>query len=101
MKKRLARHRALCLYPAPRMTYLPSGGCGRSSGVEHNLAKVGVEGSNPFARSKISKTINVLRDGRLGDLFAWVALDTTQTPPRVKRLLPHAGEIGRLTERMS
>src|SRR5579884_1598787 len=25
--------------------------CGRSSGVEHNLAKVGVEGSNPFARS--------------------------------------------------
>jgi hypothetical protein len=27
---------------------LPSG---RSSGVEHNLAKVGVEGSNPFARS--------------------------------------------------
>ncbi len=28
-------------------------GRGRSSGVEHNLAKVGVEGSNPFARSKI------------------------------------------------
>jgi hypothetical protein len=27
---------------------------GRSSGVEHNLAKVGVEGSNPFARSNIS-----------------------------------------------
>src|SRR5438045_4746184 len=27
-------------------------GCGRSSGVEHDLAKVGVEGSNPFARSK-------------------------------------------------
>ena len=25
--------------------------CGRSSGVEHNLAKVRVEGSNPFARS--------------------------------------------------
>jgi hypothetical protein len=31
--------------------YLPLG-CGCSSGVEHNLAKVGVEGSNPFARSK-------------------------------------------------
>jgi hypothetical protein len=30
---------------------------GRSSGVEHNLAKVGVEGSNPFARSSFS-TIN-------------------------------------------
>ena len=29
-------------------------GCGCSSGVEHNLAKVGVEGSNPFARSMIS-----------------------------------------------
>ena len=28
-------------------------GCGRSSGVEHNLAKVGVEGSNPFARSRL------------------------------------------------
>jgi hypothetical protein len=29
--------------------------CGRSSGVEHNLAKVGVEGSNPFARSRFPK----------------------------------------------
>src|SRR5207245_1105992 len=27
---------------------------GCSSGVEHNLAKVGVEGSNPFARSRSS-----------------------------------------------
>ena len=27
---------------------------GRSSGVEHNLAKVGVEGSNPFARSIVA-----------------------------------------------
>ena len=31
-------------------------GCGCSSGVEHNLAKVGVEGSNPFARSKFHKS---------------------------------------------
>src|SRR6478736_9265957 len=38
----------------------PTGTCfrsamssGRSSGVEHNLAKVGVEGSNPFARSSV------------------------------------------------
>src|SRR5580700_2207847 len=38
--------------PVCRLTLL---GCGCSSGVEHNLAKVGVEGSNPFARSKISK----------------------------------------------
>ena len=29
--------------------------CGRSSAVEHNLAKVGVDGSNPFARSIITK----------------------------------------------
>ena len=28
---------------------------GRSSGVEHDLAKVGVEGSNPFARSNFCK----------------------------------------------
>src|SRR6266700_6482520 len=33
-------------YPPPRLY-----GCGCSSGVEHDLAKVGVEGSNPFARS--------------------------------------------------
>ena len=32
---------------------------GRSSGVEHNLAKVGVEGSNPFARSSLP----IERDG--------------------------------------
>jgi hypothetical protein len=30
-------------------------GCGCSSVVEHDLAKVGVEGSSPFARSKISR----------------------------------------------
>src|SRR5688500_7464719 len=30
---------------------------GRSSGVEHNLAKVGVEGSNPFARSRFPLSI--------------------------------------------
>ena len=31
--------------------------CGRSSGVERNLAKVEVEGSNPFARSNKSTKI--------------------------------------------
>ena len=37
----------------PRRGYYPglTSMGGRSSGVEHNLAKVGVEGSNPFARS--------------------------------------------------
>jgi hypothetical protein len=34
---------------------------GRSSGVEHNLAKVGVEGSNPFARSKSLDLSNPLK----------------------------------------
>jgi hypothetical protein len=32
---------------------------GRSSGVEHNLAKVGVEGSNPFARSRFPRLIRM------------------------------------------
>jgi hypothetical protein len=34
---------------------------GRSSGVEHNLAKVGVEGSNPFARSKFFHSLAMYR----------------------------------------
>ena len=33
-------------------------GCGCSSVVEHDLAKVGVEGSSPFARSRFSSTAN-------------------------------------------
>src|SRR5437879_4986931 len=42
-------------------------GCGCSSGVEHDLAKVGVEGSNPFARSNLIK--GLLRpDSRGGDV---------------------------------
>ncbi len=36
---------------------MPDRQSGRSSGVEHNLAKVGVEGSNPFARSSFSMKI--------------------------------------------
>ena len=45
---------ALGMRHIPRLPALPDG-CGCSSGVEHNLAKVGVEGSNPFARSKIKR----------------------------------------------
>jgi hypothetical protein len=33
-------------------------GCGCSSVVEHDLAKVGVEGSSPFARSRFLKSAN-------------------------------------------
>ena len=39
----------------PGRTFRPFRQSGRSSGVEHNLAKVGVEGSNPFARSSETK----------------------------------------------
>ena len=46
---------AVRLMPDSRLTLL---GCGCSSGVEHNLAKVGVEGSNPFARSKNAGLFN-------------------------------------------
>jgi hypothetical protein len=50
---RLAR-RLRCddLMPSPAARQLPGRiGGRRSSGIEHDLAKVGVEGSNPFARS--------------------------------------------------
>jgi hypothetical protein len=53
------------------------GACGCSSGVEHNLAKVGVEGSNPFARS-ISTGIH--RQGALGRLSSFRCL-LKQTGP--------------------
>src|SRR3954468_4921101 len=39
-------------------------GCGCSSVVEHDLAKVGVEGSSPFARSKFSSMANYRIDDR-------------------------------------
>ncbi len=40
------------LSPAEAFVFVfPTRQSGRSSGVEHDLAKVGVEGSNPFARS--------------------------------------------------
>ena len=42
-------------------------GCGCSSVVEHDLAKVGVEGSSPFARSNFSQSIQPNRH------IAWFA----------------------------
>src|SRR5687767_896956 len=51
---------ALLQFEEPSSIYGAAGspaGRGCSSGVEHNLAKVGVEGSNPFARSKFLKEI--------------------------------------------
>jgi hypothetical protein len=43
---------------------MPDRQSGRSSGVEHNLAKVGVEGSNPFARSSFPRKIKDLQNSR-------------------------------------
>src|SRR5690606_24601583 len=40
----------------PRRQAAAQQASGCSSGVEHNLAKVGVEGSNPFARSSLPQT---------------------------------------------
>ena len=37
---------------------------GRSSVVEHDLAKVGVEGSNPFARSSFTQQIHQLSSAK-------------------------------------
>src|SRR5712675_1561984 len=53
--------------------YPPSAsyGCGCSSGVEHDLAKVGVEGSNPFARSKI-RLVKVLFCKKAAGLAWWL-----------------------------
>jgi hypothetical protein len=45
---------------------------GCSSGVEHNLAKVGVEGSNPFARSKNLKKMKCLSSSRKSGMVALV-----------------------------
>ena len=52
----------------PLRPWLTLLGCGCSSGVEHNLAKVGVEGSNPFARSNNIKCLSRLQKAaiRLG-----------------------------------
>ncbi len=54
-RRRLVAHGS-ANYPGP----VDLSGC--SSGVEHNLAKVGVEGSNPFARSKFLQENRYLDD---------------------------------------
>ena len=63
----MAARRGLLQFQGPCVIYPARAGpsrrhrcCGCSSGVEHNLAKVGVEGSNPFARSNIFPGISVL-----------------------------------------
>jgi hypothetical protein len=56
------RHRQ---YPTVPMAVLVILGCGCSSGVEHNLAKVGVVGSNPIARSNKFNKLDAVRLGTL------------------------------------
>jgi hypothetical protein len=75
-----------------------SSGC--SSGVEHNLAKVRVEGSNPFARSKFSSGIQRSKRS-FGAVFAFelCAFWTCRLPRGGKalwfrRLLKRAGAGG-------
>src|ERR1700750_519567 len=48
-------------------------GCGCSSVVEHDLAKVGVEGSNPFARSRILGKAVIKRQAAPGRLCCFSA----------------------------
>ncbi len=52
-----------------------SAGCGRSSEVEHNLAKVGVVGSNPIARSilRLEISINATAEMRSARNLLWIA----------------------------
>ena len=54
---------------APCRRAIAGFGCGCSSGVEHDLAKVGVEGSNPFARSRFFANMQV---GYLGLPFGGI-----------------------------
>ena len=58
-------------------------GCGCSSVVEHDLAKVGVEGSNPFARSSFSsrelRAMGVVLSGRLPDSVSAACRKTQHT----------------------
>jgi hypothetical protein len=62
-------------------------GCGCSSVVEHDLAKVGVEGSNPFARSRsilrphglASPRATTRGDLRFGCVFARICLEIRDT----------------------
>ena len=53
-----------------------TGASGCSSGVEHNLAKVGVEGSNPFARSSFQQ--GIIKIPASSGIFAFYPLPVLQ-----------------------
>ena len=54
----LAQRHGLDYTTSQRCAFSPKRGC--SSVVEHNLAKVGVVGSNPITRSRFSKILSIL-----------------------------------------
>ena len=53
---------------------------GCSSGVEHNLAKVGVEGSNPFARSNFPLGFQGISKTAFGRFFVEFPHETQNRP---------------------
>ncbi|MBQ0820247.1 hypothetical protein KBI52_08495, partial [Microvirga sp. HBU67558] len=59
-------------------------------GVEHNLAKVGVEGSNPFARSSFSHDREHHEGPPLGGLFVFAG--SSEMPIQSRRLRPRLSE---------
>ena len=63
-----------CLTETTSLSAEKTGASGCSSGVEHNLAKVGVEGSNPFARSSFSDWSGIKIPASSG-IFAFRNLD--------------------------
>ena len=63
---------------------MPDRQSGRSSGVEHNLAKVGVEGSNPFARSNDFNDLGDTAFATEGGLSACVFISVLIRTPAQK-----------------
>ena len=67
-----------------RVSWQNQRGC--SSGVEHNLAKVGVEGSNPFTRSSLSQKTTAEIQGEVSCLTdsgrRWCFFTTGQSSSR-------------------
>jgi hypothetical protein len=72
----------IALAPPPPPHYQAAMECGRSSGVEHNLAKVRVVSSNLIARSKITDIFL----GLMRFAAAFPMRGTPQTPPQFSLL---------------
>ncbi len=65
--------------------------CGRSSGVEHNLAKVRVESSNLFARSNSGKLSETTDKAAFGWPFCYLSGLTDAMRQVCARLAGHRG----------